>query len=1015
MIYHLLGELTIGVDKPLELPGGHNLVVLAALLVNANQRLSKTELLKAAWGSEDVSEAQLHKSVAALRAMLDQIGRRDDLVTHARHGYQIRVGDDELDMLAFRRLLEQAEQARSQRQVDEEVTLLRQALGLWRGPHPLANVPRNALKHETDGLEQRRKRAAGRLYDIELARGNHEDVLDELAVVAGYYPDDGRLSEQLMIACYRCGHVVDATAAYDRHAAALAEEIGGQPDPALRDLNYAIASGDEQAVQAAASAFVRRAGLPGEEAGLGRLPAVPRQLPPNPVDLVGRDDLVAETVWLLVRQPRRAAPVVVVCGAGGIGKTALARRAAHMSAEHYLDGQLYMDMRGTAGQPTSPGDALAQFLRSLGLPVVPESLAERVAAYRTLLADRRVLVVLDDVADGAQVRELIPASSGCGVLMTSRRRLPGIDGAHHVPTLAPLSRAAATELFLRATEHAGVDLRAEHDAVGKVVALCGGLPLALRIAAALRVHYHPRPTAELASRLARQGPDAFAYEEQSVARSIGAGFERLDDDARGLFLQLGLLVLPTFGPWTAPALLDGTGVDAVAAMSQLAASYMVEPAEPAVRYRFHDLTRGYAARRAAAELAGQDARLAGIARAYQGLLTLTRRAHVAVCGGDFEVVHSAVPGWAAPPALLAEVDADASGWFELERPNIRAAVEHCAELGLVDICWDLAVSAHELCNVGGYFDDWRATHVTALRACRAAGELRGEGVVLACLGQPALVASRREDTSDVAALERSVRLLAECGDRHGQAIALRTLANALRRRGQLARPLALFTEALGHYEVSADLVGQSQTLRFIGQTHLDQGDYAQALKAFGAAQVVAVTLGQQRVLAQTSYWIGQACLATGDVAGAAAAFEVMLDAYPEPTGIAHGYAVHGLGDVALRTGSLADAQRHLDLAVRLASDGSDGSLEGMVWLSAAELHRVLGQLAERTAALERAAALFVESGASYLQVRALAGLAEAHQEAGDDSAARAAWARVDDIYAELAVPQEDRAYRGGPV
>ncbi|HXQ47858.1 MAG TPA: winged helix-turn-helix domain-containing protein, partial [Caulobacteraceae bacterium] len=144
MIYRLLGELEIGDDPPLDLPGGHNLVVLAALLINANQRISKTELLNAAWGSEDVSEAQLHKSIAALRALLGQIGRREDLVTYARHGYEIRVpDDDDLDMLAFKRRLAQAEQARSQLRADEEIDCLRRALGLWRGQHPLSNVPSN--------------------------------------------------------------------------------------------------------------------------------------------------------------------------------------------------------------------------------------------------------------------------------------------------------------------------------------------------------------------------------------------------------------------------------------------------------------------------------------------------------------------------------------------------------------------------------------------------------------------------------------------------------------------------------------------------------------------------------------------------------------------------------------------------------------------------------------------------------------------------------------------------------
>jgi DNA-binding SARP family transcriptional activator/tetratricopeptide (TPR) repeat protein len=1009
VIYRLLGNLKIGRDgKSLDLPGGHNLTVLAALLINSNQRLSKTELLKAAWGSAEVNEAQLHKAVAALRALLGRIGHDGDLVTYARHGYGIQVSDDDLDMLLFRRLVLQAEEARAQGRGDEEIGLLRRALGLWHGQHPLSNVPSDAFEQEITGLEQRRKRAAVRLFDLELAGGSYDSILDGLALIADYYPDDARLAEQLIVVQYRSGHVTDATAAYERFTAALADKTGGEPDPVLRELYYAIAQGDQRKVTAAESAIARRAGLTGAGAAAAAPPAIPRQLPPDPGDLVGRGDLIAEASWLLGRPPDRAVPVVVVSGPGGIGKTALALRVAHLSSERYPDGQLYTELRGPDGQPTAPSEILAQFLRAFGMPTVPEGTAERVSTYRTLLAGRRVLVVLDDAADGAQIRDLIPANPACGVLVTARQRLPEIGGAHHVPPLEPLQRAAATQLFVRVVSDSRIDLRGERDAVARVVALCGGLPLALRIAGALRVHDHPRPTAELADRLARQGPDALTYGELSVARTIGAGFDRLDDDARRLFLELGMLPLPSFALWTAAALRREGGADAAEVLSQLAASNMIELAEPEVRYRFHDLTREYAARRAIAEYAGEGDRAAVLTQAYRALLTLTRRAHAALYGGDFEVIHSDVPDWDAPRPVLAEVDEAPLEWFEKERLNIKAAVTRCADLGLTGICWDLAVSAHEFYTVRGYFDDWRATHTAALGACRDAGDRRGEGIVLACLGQPALVASRREGVSGLAELQRSADLLAECGDRHGQAIALRTLANALRRRGQLARPLAQFSEALAHYEASGDTVGAWQALRFIGQTHLDLGRRDDALRVLQAAQDAARALGRQRLLAQASYWIGQAYLLADDSDRARAAFAAMLDAYGEPTGIGHAYAVHGLGDVALRDSAFSDAQRHLGLAADLAREGADAVLEGRVLLSVAELHAALGQPEKRLSALEQAVACFDGCGAAYLEARALAALATAQ---ADGAAARRVWARVEDLYAELAVPEEDRIYR----
>jgi DNA-binding SARP family transcriptional activator/tetratricopeptide (TPR) repeat protein len=1003
-IYRLLGELEISHEGPLvKLPGGPTLVVLAALLVNANRRMSKTELIRAAWGNDDVSEAQLYKRVMAVRALLTSIGRRDDLMTHSGFGYEIRIPDEFADTLRFQQLVRDATEAGTGQRIEDEISFLRQALELWRGPHPLSNVPSEAFYQEVVALEQRRKRAAARLFELELARGNHELVLDELMSLAGFYPADRRLTEQLMIAQYRCGHLADISRAYERYREALAEETGAPPDPLLRTLHYAIAGGDEAAIADAESALTKRAGTQRP------VPSVPRQLP-RPPDLVGREDLVAEVSWLLRAEPSPAMPVVVISGPGGIGKTALALRAAHESADRFPDGQLYLGLRGTAGGAVDTSEALAQFLRALGVPRVPETTAERFAAYRTLLADRRVLVVLDDAADGAQVADLVPANPRCAVLVTARQRLPEVSGAHHVAPLEPLPPAEATELFLRVVRGAGIKLDDDLDAIVQVVALCGGLPLALRIAGALRVHDHPRPTRELASRLARQGPEGFAYRELSVARTIGAGFDRLDEGGRQLFLGLGLLPLTGFGLWTAAALLGHAGMDAAVALSQLTASFMIESVESQLRYRFHDLTREYARRRALAEYAGDRRALPG--RVYRALLTLARRAHARLYGGDFELVHSGVTDWDAPAEVLAEVDADPMEWFEKERENIRAAVEHCAALGLTETCWDLAVSAHEFYGVRGYFDDWYVTHTVALSACRQADDRRGEGIVVACLNQPALVASRRAgEVSGLADLQRAVDLLAGCGDRHGQAIALRTLAHALRRQGHLTQALALFGAALTHYEATGDTVGRSQALRFTGQTHLDLGNYAAAGRALAEAQAVAGAIGNGRLMAQTRYWVGEARLALGDLDGAQAEFDAVLEFLRDDTGIGHAYAAHGLGDLARHRGNYDLAGPYLAEAASLAHDGADAILEGRVLVSTAALCQAREQLDEQIAALEQAVLAFAGCGAAYLEAPALAVLAEALTGRGDAAAASAAWDRIEDLYNTAGLPDEDRIHR----
>ena len=1004
MAYSLLGDLEIGQDgDEIKLPVGPTLIVLAALLINANRRMSKADLIRAAWGGE-IDVAQLHKRAKDVRDLLKSIGRGADMVTHLGFGYEIRVAEDEVDTLLFHRLVRDADEAGVDHRTDDEIGCLQRALKLWRGPHPLANVPGEAFRPERMALEQRHRRAAVRLFELELARGNHEHILDQLIRLAAYYPSDQRLCEQLMLAAYRSGHPADANQAYERYLDAL-KETAGEPDTLLRALHFAIGSGDEEAIESAHSAIERRAGTPAHAPV-----AVPRQLPAAP-GLVGRGDLEAEVAWLLSRERRTAAPVVVVSGPGGIGKTALALRAAHACADRYPDGQLFMELHGGAADTS---EVLAQFLRAFGMPRVPEAKAERLAAYRTMLAERRVLVVLDDAAGGSQVAELVPANSRCAVLVTARQRLPELPGAHHVAPLEPLGRSDATELFLRVVRDGGLGTEDDLDAVGRVVSLCGGLPLALRIAGALRVHDHPRPVAELADRLARQGPEGFEYGEFSVARTIGAGFERLDAGARQLFLGLGLLGLTgltgltAFGRWTADALLAGTGADADAALSQLTASFMIELVPTQVRYRFHDLTREYARRLAVAEYPGDNGATAE--RVYRALLTLLRRAHARLYGGDFEIVHGEVPDWPfTVPGVLAEVDASAPEWFERERANIRAAVEHCAALGLTETCWDLAISAHEFYTIGGYFDDWQTTHTTALGACRDAGDRRGEGIVLACLNQPALVSSRRSDGgSDLADLERAVELLTESGDRHGQAIAMRTLANALRRQGHLTRPLALFHDALFRYITSGDTVGQWQTLRFIGQNHLDRGDFADARRVLEESENLAVELGGGRLVAQTRYWIGQTCVAAGDIDEAQVAFDGVLDVFGEGGGIGRAYALHGLGQVATRQNMYGLADRYLSEAVELAQEGADAVLEGRTRLSLAALRQAEKRADEQIATLQRTVSVFAGCGAAYLEIRALARLAQAVEERGDATGADAAWARIAELYRVNGVVAEDQ-------
>ena len=984
MIFQVLGDLELR-DRAgalVALPRGRAAAVLAALLIMPNRQLSHTELLTAAWGSAEVRVAQLHKRISTLRQVLADAGRPDAIKTHDRFGYALEVAEDDLDLLVFQRLIRSADADRAAGRSTEEIGHIRAALDLWRGPEPLANVTGHALQGDLGNLKRRRRRIAARLFAIEITRGRQEAVLEELQQFAAEDPADTSICRSLMTALYLNDQSAEAIRAYDRYVAAIERASGGRPDPALRDLSYAMSNHQDDVVAKAA----------GVAASAGVAP-VPRQLPAAPADFLGRDDLLAELTWLL-RKP--AAPVLVVSGAGGIGKTALALRAAHQQAADYPDGQLWAELRGTTSSPAEPAEVLAQFLRALGTPTVPETRDERAKLFRSLLAERRMLVVLDDAGSAAQIRDLIPGGSGSIVLVTARRRLPGIrEGVHHVAPLAPFDPGTATAFFHSVVAAGGVDLTGEDAAVAEVVRLCGGLPLAVRIAASLRVEEFYRPTADLLRRLTEQGPTAFEYGDESLARTLGAGLAPLDDDARRLFAGLGLLTVPTFGEWTAAAVLDQPGPAAVAALAQLVAVSMIEPVRPGNRFRLHDLTREYAR-----GLADQTPdRSAAPIRAARALLTLTRRAHTALYGVDFDVVHCDLADVDLPPSALAEASAAPQDWFERERLNIRAVVEQAAALGEAGLCWDLAVSAHEFFILGEHFDDWRTTHEIALAAARAAGDRRGEGMVLVSLGQPALVASGSAGVSGPAELETAIRLLTETGERHGLAIARRTLGNALRRRGELERPLALFTAALELYEQSGDVVGSMLTLRFIGHTHLDRGDNDQALAMFRRSEEVARSLGRPRLVAQTRYWTGRALLARGDLAGAGAAFGDVLAGSPPGSGVGRAYALQGLGELSIAAGEPETARRQLAEAEALAHDGADVLLEGRVSLAQAALEAAQGQPGEQIIALLRAVARFQACGATRLEIEAHTALAEAYARTGDPEAAEAARERAAELSA----------------
>ena len=577
--FAVLGPLTVtygGVPVPVN--GARQRVLLASLLVDANRIVPVDELI-ARLGRPDPggnARANLHTYIMRLRRALARDGEPVPIVTRTE-GYLIEVPGDALDLYRFDALVNAAKVAAPER----ASSLLVTALGLWSGA-PLSDVPSEFLRREVvPGLAERRPLALELYIDAELSLGHHHDLLVRLRELTAQYPLRERFWTQQMIALYRCGRQAEALACFRTVAALLGEELGVEPSAEMQELHGAILARD-----------------PRLSAPVPRIEVQRNHLPSDVPDFVGRD---AELARLVPARPAAGVTgVVAVDGMAGVGKTAFAVRAAHRIADRYPDAQLFLDLHGhRAGrEPIAPVAALGVLLRAVGVAGerIPDRVDERAALWRAELIGRRVLIVLDDAADAAQVRPLLPGGSGCLVLVTSRRRLTDLDTSDTL-SLDVLAPAEATALFARLAGEARAT--AEADAMGEVVEACGRLPLALRIAGGRLRGRSAWTVGHLARRLSERTPclDEFTTGDRSVAAAFALSYDRLGPDLRHMFHLLGLLYETKVDVDQAAALADVGREQAERLLEDLVDVHLLE--QPAAgHYRMHTLLGRFARARA---------------------------------------------------------------------------------------------------------------------------------------------------------------------------------------------------------------------------------------------------------------------------------------------------------------------------------------------------------------------------------------------------------------------------------
>ncbi|WP_433412793.1 BTAD domain-containing putative transcriptional regulator [Microtetraspora malaysiensis] len=559
--------------------------VLAYLLLHAGVVISTDRLIDAMWGPlpPDSARAQIQTTIAAIRRILRASGADQMLATHPA-GYMITPAPGQLDLDEFTNLIAKAQATSSDPQ--DTADQIRAALALWRG-EPLADITADYVHGARARLNGKRLTAIERLAELELSLGHQDDLIDELTVHVAANPLRERLCGQLMLALHRAGRQPDALHVARTFREALAEQQGLDPGHAFSKLEQAILRDDPGLrVPAAAPTKSQRVNF----------------LPYDVPDFTGREGELDRLSRSWTSGNGGVVTISAIDGMAGIGKTALAVHAGHLLADHFPDGQLFVDLQAhAAGQaPLNAGSALEVLLGQLGVPAerIPASVADRAAVWRSELSGRRVLAVLDNALGADHVRPLLTGTSSALILITSRRRLTDLDGAHAL-SLDVLPAADAVELF---TAIVGERAAAEPVAVLDVLQLCGFLPLAVRIAAA-RLHHRPRWTVEyLADRLRNQRRrlSELATSERGVAAAFTLSYQQLDPDQQRMFRLLGLQPGRDIGPDAAAALAHLPLERAEMLLEDLLDAHVLAQYQPG-RYTFHDLLREHALATAAAQ------------------------------------------------------------------------------------------------------------------------------------------------------------------------------------------------------------------------------------------------------------------------------------------------------------------------------------------------------------------------------------------------------------------------------
>jgi DNA-binding SARP family transcriptional activator/tetratricopeptide (TPR) repeat protein len=919
--------------------------VLAALLADAGTAVSAETLIDRVWDESPPPQARnaLYAHLSRLRRLLTQVAGAGGVpvtVNRRSGGYAIDVEPDRVDMHRMRRLIDRA--GTDAGTGGQRAAVLREAVGLWRG-EPLTGLPGRWAAQVRRALHEQRAEAAASWTRLELELGNAEAMVGPVTVLLGEYP----LAEPLVAAAMRVlavtGRRARALDCYAVTRARLAEELGVDPGPELQDLHRAILRGQPVPVGPAAGPRTPRwptpqppaPQLPTPRSPTPRSPAVeaatveaapvPAMLPLDVYGFVGRAAELDRLDAVLASATGHPTSVIIsaIEGTAGVGKTALAVHWAHLVADRFPDGQLYINLRGfdPSGSAVTPVDAVRTFVNAFGVPphLVPDDTDALVGMYRSLLARRRVLVLLDNARDAQQVRPLLPGSPTCLAVVTSRRQLTGLvaaEGAHPL-TLDLLTPAESRQLL---TGRLGEDrVATEPDAVDDIVRRCARLPLALAVAAARAASSPGLPLEVLVRRIqaAGGGLDAFSGDDAAtdVRRVLSWSYHALDDPVARLYRLLSVAPGPDI---TAPAAASLAGVPvarADAALAELVAMNLASEATPG-RFARHDLLRAHAT-----ELAERTETARQRDEALLRLLDhYLHTAHAAT--GRLQDRANPLPIAPAGPGVTPEPIADsrrARDWFAAEQRTLLALIPRAAEAGHDTHAWQLAVNVATDLERRGLWREWVDTHTVALAAAERLGDPAARAHGHRGLGR-ACVRLRRYDEAH-AHFRRAIELFRQVGDHTSLGRVHLAVSGLYEQQRGYREALVHARSAVQQFTLAGERAGRAVATNAVGWFSALLGDSSTAVRLCREALTVLHEHGDRYGEAVTWDSLGYAYHHLGDHTGSVDCFQRSLallrdlgDRYNQLN------ILRRLADVYEAMGDAPAARRTRDEALRILDD-----------------------------------------------------------------------------------------------